>query len=133
LNYGIHGPASLIGSKSIKKFKLNRLRKLKGAVPWDSWLEPLVKTGFMVTSNVSRYRDNGHNGTHASVQNDSHYFQRVNESFNYGLTESVKEYHNSDMEHHWRSDCRIYNSEGKINRYFRFLALRLYQIFRAFL
>ena len=129
LHYGIHGPASLVGNASVKKFKLNTLKRFKGAIPWDAWVEPLVKIGYMATSNVSRYRDNGHTGTHASLRNDSEYFEKVNDSFVYGLKEGSRNYFNSDMEHQWRADCRIYNKKGKIKRYFRFFAVRLYQIF----
>jgi hypothetical protein len=131
LNYGIHGPASLVGLSSVKKFKLNKLKKFGGAIPWDAWVEPLVKTGFMATSNVSRYRDNGHSGTHASLQNDSRYFQKLNESFVYGLTANASSYFNSDIEHQWRSDCSIYNKKGALKRYFHFLAVRVYQIFKS--
>jgi hypothetical protein len=133
LNYGIHGPASLVGLESIKKFKLNKLKKFGGAIPWDAWVEPLVKTGFMVTSNVSRYRDNGNRGTHASLQNDSRYFQKLNESFVYGLTEHATNYFNRDIEHQWRADCSIYKKKGTIKRYLRFMAVRIYQIFKTLL
>jgi hypothetical protein len=133
LNYGIHGPASLVGRESIKKFKLNKLKKFGGAIPWDAWVEPLVKTGFMATSNVSRYRDNGHSGTHMSLQNNSRYFQKLNESFIYGLTGHATSYFNSDIEHQWRADCSIYNKKGKIKRHFRFIAVRFYQIFKTLL
>jgi hypothetical protein len=133
LHYGIHGPASLVGRESIKKFKLNKLKKFGGAIPWDAWVEPLVKTGFMATSNVSRYRDNGHSGTHMSLQNNSRYFQKLNESFVYGLTGHATSYFNSDIEHQWRADCSIYNEKGKIKRHLRFIAVRLYQIFKTLL
>ncbi len=133
LNYGIHGPASLVGLRSVKKFKLNKLKKFGGAIPWDAWVEPLVKTGFMATSNVSRYRDNGHSGTHASLRNDSRYFQKLNESFVHGLTKHATSYFNSDMEHQWRVDCSIYKENGKIKRHLRFMAVRTYQIFKTFL
>lgn len=132
LHYGLHGPASLVGSESIKKFKLSKLKRFKGAIPWDAWIEPLVKIGYMATSNVSRYRDNGHTGTHASLSNDSRYFEKVNDSFAYGLTAGNREYCNNDMEHQWRVDCRIYTEKGKIKRHIRYIAVRLYQIFNSF-
>jgi hypothetical protein len=131
LNYGLHGPASLVGSESVKKFKLSKLKRYKGAIPWDAWVEPLVKTGYVATSNVSRYRDNGHNGTHTSLHNDSDYFQKLNESFTYSLIEESRNYYNSNIEHQWRADCRIFNKKGKIKRYLRFIAVRLYQIFNS--
>ena len=131
LNYGIHGPASLISNHSFERFKLNRLKRFVGAIPWDAWVEPLIKTGFMATSNVSRYRDNGFIGTHASLQGDSQYFQKLNESFVYGLTQKTTNYYNRDMTHQWRADCNIYSKKGRTRRYLRFLAVRTYQILKA--
>jgi hypothetical protein len=131
LHYGLHGPASLVGSESIKKFKLNKLKKFKGKIPWDAWVEPLVKTGFMATSNVSRYRDNGHTGTHASMNNDSNYFQKVNESFAHGIVRGSRNYYHSDIEHQWRNDCRIYSKKGKVKRQLQFVAIRAFQIFNS--
>ena len=131
LHYGLHGPASLVGRESIKKFKLGKLKSFKGKIPWDAWVEPLVKTGFMATSNVSRYRDNGHAGTHASMNNDSNYFQKVNESFAHGIVGGSRNYYQSDIEHQWRGDCRIYRKEGKVKRQLHFIAVRAFQILNS--
>ena len=131
LRYGLHGPASLISKRSLKRFKLNRLMRFTGRIPWDAWVEPLVRTGFMATSNVSRYRDNGYSGTHATLENNSEYFQKLNESFVHGLRTVATNYYYSDLEHHWRADCRIYVTQGKIRHYIEFIALRTYQILKA--
>lgn len=131
LRFGLHGPASLISSKSFKRFKMPRLQKFKGAIPWDAWVEPLMKTGFVITSNVSRYRDNGFNGTHATIQNHSRYFQKLNNSFEYNSPKAPLEYKNKDIEHKWRSDCLIYSNSGSIKWYFKYLAVRTYQILKV--
>ena len=131
LRYGLHGPASLINKRSFERFKLRQLKKFRGSIPWDAWVEPLVRTGFMATSNVSRYRDNGQIGTHASFENDSAYFENLNESFDHGLLKSAAIYYNSDIEHQWRADCIIYKEKGKVKNYFKFVVVRCYQIFNA--
>jgi hypothetical protein len=131
LRFGLHGPASLISSKSFKRFKMQRLQKFKGAIPWDSWVEPLMKTGFVATSNVSRYRDNGFSGTHATIQNHSKYFQQLNNSFENNAPKSPLEYKNKDIEHKWRGDCLIYSSNGTIKWYLKYLVVRTYQILKV--
>lgn len=131
LRYGLHGPASLISKRSLERFNLNWLMRFHGKIPWDSWVEPLVRTGFMVTSNVSRYRDNGYSGTHATLENNSEYFQKLNESFVHGLRTVATNYYHRDLEHHWRADCRIYVTQRKIRHYIEFIALRTYQILKA--
>jgi hypothetical protein len=133
LSYGIHGPASLVGLKAFKKFKMQKLMKLKGIIPWDAWVEHLVKTGFMATSNVSRYKDNGLSGTHASFSNDSNYFEKLNESFEYGQSKPSERYYNYDLQHHWRADCTVYRDKGRAGLVLRFMAVRTYQILRSHL
>ena len=131
LRFGLHGPASLISKTSLKKFHLKALQKFAGAIPWDGWVEPIVKRGFVVTSNVARYKDNGKGGTHATAANHSDYFNKLNESFAYGEKQAIMEYRNIDIEHRWRKDCIAYRNIGKTNWYLRYLAVRFYQIARV--
>lgn len=130
LRFGLHGPASLISKTSFKKFQLKTLQKFSGAIPWDGWVEPIVKRGYVVTSNVARYKDNGKDGTHATAANHSEYFDKLNQSFLYGTKRHVTEYQNIDIEHSWREDCSVYKNNGRTNWYLRYLALRIYQISR---
>lgn len=132
LRFGLHGPASLISQTSFKKFQIKTLQRLAGSIPWDGWIEPIVKKGFVVTSNVARYKDNGEEGTHTSVANNSEYFTKLNESFAYGQKRSSTEYRNMDIEHSWRKDCIVYKNNEKTNWYLKYLAVRLYQIAKFF-
>lgn len=132
LRFGLHGPASLISQTSLKKFQIKTLQRFAGSIPWDGWIEPIVKKGFVVTSNVARYKDNGEGGTHTTAANNSEYFTKLNESFAYGQKRSNTEYRNIDIEHSWRKDCVVYKNNGKTNWYLKYLAVRLYQIAKIF-
>ena len=132
LRYGLHGPASLISRSSLEKFHIDTLKKFGGVIPWDAWVEPIMKRGYVVTSNVARYRDNGQNGTHATAENHSDYFQKLSESFRYGERQKISEYCNIDIEHGWRSDCIIYKNAGATTWYLKYLAVRIFQIVTVF-
>lgn len=132
LRFGLHGPASLISQTSLKKFQIKTLQRFAGSIPWDGWIEPIVKKGFVVTSNVARYKDNGEGGTHTSAANNSEYFTKLNESFVYGQVRSNTEYRNINIEHSWRKDCIAYKNNEKTNWYLKYLAVRLYQIAQIF-
>ena len=109
LRYGLHGPASLITRQAYGFFKIKKLKKLQGKIAWDSWVEPITKTGFMATSNLARYRDNGVNGTHTSESLDSSYFTRLNRSFDLVSGNPTESFKHSDIPHSWRSDCVLYD------------------------
>jgi len=132
LRFGLHGPASLVSKTSLQKFQLKTLRKFAGAIPWDGWIEPIVKGGFVATSNVARYKDNGTDGTHATNANHSEYFAKLNLSFMYGQTRPSMEYLNLDIEHTWRKDCVAYKVTGKTSWCLKYLAVRFYQIAKVF-
>lgn len=128
MSYGLHGPASLISKKSFKKFQLNLLKRFRGKIPWDAWIEPIVKRGYVVTSNVARYRDNGIVGTHATLSTDYEYFRKLNESFEYGKREKSGQYWNIDIRHTWRNDCKIYKKGVNAHLYVIYLVIRVRQI-----
>ncbi len=127
LRYGIHGPASLISKETHQKFGIEKLSKLKGKIAWDSWVEPINKVGFMATSNVARYRDNGHNGTHASIVENYSYFCKLAESFKQTYGISAQNYKLKNISHSWRTDCQIYKSEDNWKYRMRWLLIRSYQ------
>lgn len=127
LRYGIHGPASLISKQTYLKFGIKRLSKLKGKIAWDSWVEPINKIGFMATSNIARYRDNGHNGTHASIVQNHSYFHKLAESFKQSYGIAAQSYKLKNISHSWRNDCQIYASKDNWKYRTRWLLIRSYQ------
>jgi hypothetical protein len=133
LRYGLHGPASLISIESLQMFQLQKLRKLKGRIPWDSWVEPIAKTGFMVTSNISRYSDNGTNGTHARLSQNSDYFKRLHNSFAMGTEWFYDDYSLKNIAHSWRKDCVPFTNNENLKYYLKKIIVRCYQYFNLFI
>lgn len=127
LRYGLHGPASLISNESLKIFQIQKLKKLKGRIPWDSWVEPIVKTGFMVTSNISRYSDNGTNGTHASMSLNSDYFEKLHCSFEMGRERFYDDYSLKNIAHSWRHDCVPFANNENLKYQLKKIVVRFYQ------
>jgi hypothetical protein len=128
LRFGVHGPASLISQKSFKRFNVDKLIRLKGAVAWDSWVEPLTKTGFMATSNLARYRDNGINGTHANIEINSEYFDKLRKSFELIPTRVDVTYVHKDVTHSWRKDCKVYRKRDNTLNRLKKVFIRLKQL-----
>lgn len=124
LRFGLHGPASLITKKTAKKFQLGLLKLTKGRIPWDSWVEPISKKGFMVTSNVARYRDNGLTGTHTP---NLSYFQKLSRSFELNQQTNVSYFYKKDIEHSWRHDSVIYKPNENLKYLYKSWLLRVNQ------
>lgn len=109
VRYGIHGPASLISRITWNNSGLSSMNQIKQMEPWDSEVESYLKTGFMVTPNLSRYIDNGINGTHADASG-SKYFDGLAASFA-KLQECLgnnPEYKLNNIKHSWRKDSHSY-------------------------
>lgn len=130
--YGIHGPASLITRNTLEEFELNKLAKVKGKIAWDSWVEPITKMGYMATSNVARYRDNGINGTHTSSDFDNEYFRGLNSSFQYGANNPTDEVCLEEIPHSWRRDCVPYTPSDDLEYIWKKFAIRLHQYLNLF-
>jgi GR25 family glycosyltransferase involved in LPS biosynthesis len=130
--YGLHGPASLISKRTFLRFQLDKLQKLGGLIAWDSWVEPISKKGFMVTSNNARYQDNGTSGTHTSIEINKDYFNKLAISFQYGIIHQVNEYQYRNIHQTWRSDCVIYRRKDFAKYHVMFLVTRFFQYLTLF-
>lgn len=133
IRYGIHGPASLITRRSFEKFKTGYLSRLRGKIAWDSWVEPITKMGFMATSNIAKYRDNGINGTHTSSDANSEYFVKLNTSFQYGADNPSDLVWIENVSHSWRTDCVSFIAKDNPRYRARKIAVRAYQYFKLIL
>ena len=77
---------------------------------WDSRLEFYLKTGFMVTPNVSRMNDYGWiNGTHSSADSNNIHFQLLRQSQFEGTLDSELVYEEIPIHHTWRKDVTLYS------------------------
>ncbi len=130
VRYGLHGPASLISKRTFKSFNTKKLLRLNGLIPWDSWVEPITKKGFMATSNTARYKDNGINGTHASIEQNKEYFNKLTESFEYGVSHPMTGVHFKSIQHTWRSDCVAYQERDLLRYTAMSVATRVFQLLK---
>lgn len=122
LRYGLHGCGAVITNKTWNMFSRLHVGNKLDSDPLDSLIEPILKTGFMVTPNLSFIEDFGwHKGTHTSPNsNDPHYVE-VRNSFEINKTPNAKTIRHYSVQPNWRSDCILY--EKRQNVYFDFILL----------
>jgi GR25 family glycosyltransferase involved in LPS biosynthesis len=133
IRYCIHGPASLVTWSSFKKFKTGKLSRFRGKIAWDSWVEPIAKMGFMATSNIAKYRDNGINGTHTSSDATSEYFVKLNNSFQYGADNPSQAVWLENVSHTWRTDCILFLERDNLKYLGRKIVIRAFQYLKLIL
>jgi hypothetical protein len=109
LRYGLQGQAGGLSKHAWKRcYKLLQAYDTEN-VGWDSRLEYFLKTGFMVTPNVSRMNEYGWiNGTHTSADSNHIHFQRLRESQFKGSLDSNLVYEEISIRHTWRKDVVLY-------------------------
>ena len=107
LRYGCHGPASMVSRSVWKKSKLNGTALRSGKIAWDGWVEAYLKTGFMITPNLSMYMDLGTSGTHTSDFMSDAYFADLQNSF-MDSKNDCSQIALFQQEHNWRSDSIAY-------------------------
>lgn len=116
LRYGMHGQGSVIGRKTWNYIVKRRIEKNFSTHGFDSLVENHLKTGFMVTPNLSRSLDTGWDGTHMPSDKNDDYFIEMKESF-VGENEAPRQYHQLDLLHRWREDIEVY----KLHKTLRFI------------
>jgi hypothetical protein len=135
IRYGIIGQAGVLSKETWRKFKLEKLLENSEVEGWDSRLEQVLKTGFMVTSNCSRSLDRGWDGTHAPTDSSDKYFTRMEESWIGDFAVEDGNFEHTQIKHNWRSDSIEYKNwqnilfRMRINRYL-YSAVRNSHIFR---
>lgn len=107
LSYGVHGQAGAITDRTWKAIcRLGLLTQLE-TEPFDARIESYLKTGFMVTSNRSRFVDEGWGGTHAPSDSNDQYFTKLRNSW-VGDGEAQIYFHNPII-HNWRRDSKRFH------------------------
>jgi hypothetical protein len=120
LRYGLQGQAGGLTKNAWKTCEklLSRFDEEKGG--WDSRIEYYLKTGFMVTPNVSRMNDLGWNsGTHAPSDPDNNHYRLLRENWLADLTIEDKSYLEIPIIHSWRSDVTQFKLSTSIAPFFR--------------
>ena len=108
LRYGLHGQAAAISRRTWERFNVDYLVRSSKVAALDGQMELLLKSGFMVTPNNSRFVDTGWNGTHAPKDSNDPYYVRLRKSWVGSRVPSTVTYVRSEVEHSWRSDCRSF-------------------------
>ena len=118
VRYALQGPASLIPKSTWSHFSLSQLIEKSETEIFDGTLEPYIQSGFVIMPNLSRYRDLGISGTHATPSSPTEYFSKLEASW-LGLEKSKLEIPvRFDQDQNWRSDCVTYDPRS--NLYYRF-------------
>lgn len=130
LRYGLHGQAGVITHKTwlrLQNYKLGHLPN----IGFDSQIERFLKTGFMATSNVSRYLDRGYDsfGTHAPKNPNHPDFVLTRESFGLrnnsnlsNVEEILIDIKKLQLNHsNWRKDCSEYRSISNLFYWAKFI------------
>jgi hypothetical protein len=116
------GPASAIPKQTWKKFDLEKLMKNKNE-DWDGAMEPYIKTGFMVTPNLSRFLDLGTHGVHARAGVNESYFKNLEESFVGSCRVELGTYRLKNTQQNWRRDAILWKRRQDLSFHFRRIIL----------
>ena len=107
LRYGLHGCGGVITKKTWESFNQSELKRHLAEVPIDALIETNLKSGFMVTPNLSFYADFGWiGGTHISSTMSQQHLN-IYESFKLNTLDS-DDYTEMTTTHMWRRDCIPY-------------------------
>ena len=107
LRFGNHGSAGVLTKKTwsnIKKKKLFDFDLNNADFAWDAKIEFYLKTGFMVTPNLSRNLDLGYGGNFAPASKKDPYFSAIRKSWFSSKTKLNIDYKNIQVKHSWRAD-----------------------------
>lgn len=122
LRFGQHGQAGVINKRTWTYIKRKKLFELNDSVGWDSQIEFFLKSGFMVTPNVSRDLDSGWGGTHSPDDPMHPHYVAMRESWIGEIQKEKFDYKNIEIDHTWRKDAvryrRIYAPFYLIRRSF---------------
>lgn len=109
IRFGLHGQAGVITRKTWRHIKSKNLFELSADVGWDSNIEFYLKSGFMVTPNLSRDLDFGWGGTHAPLDSMHPHYVKMRESWIGENKHKILDYERIDVNHSWRKDAISYN------------------------
>lgn len=122
LRYGLHGSAGVLTDKSwnhIKQKKLFNFDFNNSNIAWDSEIEFYLKSGFMVTPNLSMNLDLGFGGAFAPKNPNDIYFTSIKRSWQQNSNVSRVNYQLKQINHKWRHDSIDYKKAHNVFYYFR--------------
>lgn len=115
VRFGLHGQGGVLTKKTWQKIDLKKLLRNISAEGWDSRIEYVTKSGFMVTPNASRLLDRGWIGTHAPTDSSHPYFTKMRDSWVGTQDFEIPNYKHKDMPHSWRRDAILFRRRDSIS------------------
>jgi hypothetical protein len=86
-------------------------------------IESLIKTGFVIMPNVSRYKDFGFVGTHANGENSTKYFTKLMNSSAPNEATVLKPFTERYVSQNWRKDCVRFRKRDNLHYNIRSLVI----------
>lgn len=114
LRYGLHGQAGVLTRKTWSHFSNEELLDDISHEGWDSRMEPFLKSGFMVTSNLSRFLDRGWAGTHSPSDSSHPHYVKLNNSWVGEGSKTIQDFIRKNMVHDWRIDAIVYRKRDTL-------------------
>lgn len=137
LRFGIHGSAGALTKRSWNYIKRNRVLDFdynEKSKAWDAEIEFYLKSGFMVTPNLSRNLDLGYGGTFAPSSKKDTYFVNIAKSWVKNGNNQTLHYKHNQIRHDWRFDSIAYKKRenyiffirryGRLDRLSSFLNIK---------
>ncbi len=110
LRFGLHGSAGALTRRTwnyIKRHGLWEFDLDNPCLPWDAQIEFYLKSGYMVTPNITRNLDLGYSGTFAPSAKDN-YFVSNKKSWYKNKSNEDSVFERIQIKHAWRRDAVAY-------------------------
>jgi hypothetical protein len=110
LRFGLHGCGAVIPRETWDLFTKFEFGDKLETEPLDALIEPILKTGYMVTPNLSLLEDFGwYKGTHTSSDSTDVHYVEISNSFKANRLPISFEFQLKPVNPQWRSDCILYS------------------------
>lgn len=116
LRFGLHGSAGVLTRRTwnyIKRHGLWEFEVNNPCLPWDAQIEFYLKSGYMVTPNITRNLDLGYSGTFAPSAKDN-YFVSIKKSWHQNISSEDSIFERIQIKHTWRRDAVAYRKRHDV-------------------
>lgn len=121
LRFGLHGSAGVLTRRTwnyIKRHGLWEFDLNNPCLAWDAQIEFYLKSGYMVTPNITRNLDLGYGGTFAPSAKDK-YFVSIKKSWHNNIYNKNLIFERIQIKHAWRRDAVAYRKRHDVFYFFR--------------
>jgi hypothetical protein len=120
--FGVHGCGTVMTKDTWNRIKRWRIERTLNDFALDGAIEGIMKTGFMVTPNVTLYLDNGWDaGTHTKGTGQEPFYVLNRKSWHTRVDNFANHFELFETVIPWREDCIPYRETD--NSYFQFRAI----------